>query len=61
MIQIGALTIGQSPRVDVTADIAPILEPEITLLEAGALDGLTADEIAALRPGTGEQLSLIHI
>ncbi|HIU43266.1 MAG TPA: AroM family protein [Candidatus Ventrousia excrementavium] len=56
MIRIGALTIGQSPRVDVTADIAPILEPEITLLEAGALDGLTADEIAALRPCAGEQV-----
>ena len=56
MIQIGALTVGQSPRTDVTADIAPILGPEITLLEAGALDGLTAADIAALRPKDGEQV-----
>lgn len=56
MKKIGALTVGQSPRVDVTADIAPILAPEIELLEAGALDGLTPAEIDALRPQPGEQV-----
>ena len=39
LVKIGAVTIGQSPRTDVTCDILPILGDNVQLLEAGALDG----------------------
>lgn len=50
MYKIGAITIGQSPRSDVMADIKPILGPDIEIVEAGALDGLSMEEIAGLAP-----------
>lgn len=50
MKKIGLITIGQSPRDDVTVDLLPIFGPEIELCQAGALDGLTAGEIAAFVP-----------
>lgn len=51
MKKLGLITIGQSPRTDVIPDIAPIFGPEVELLQAGALDGLTKEEIAAFAPG----------
>ena len=57
MKRVGAITIGQAPRTDVMEDIGDILGKELTLVQAGALDGLTAAEIEALRPdGTGNTL-----
>lgn len=47
------VTIGQAPRDDVTPDIAPLLEG-YQVIEAGALDELSAAEIAALAPTPGE-------
>lgn len=47
---IGAITVGQSPRVDVTCDIAHIFGSDVELLEAGALDGLSKEEIGAFTP-----------
>jgi protein AroM len=49
--KIGAITIGQSPRVDVVPEMEAILGPEIEVLQAGALDGLTRGQIAELLPG----------
>ena len=39
-MKIGAVTIGQSPRVDVTPDILPILGDKIELVQAGVLQNL---------------------
>lgn len=50
MVKIGAITIGQAPRNDVTVDILPILGDNIELIQAGGLDGLTHEEIAAFAP-----------
>ncbi|WP_246597249.1 AroM family protein [Faecalicatena faecalis] len=50
MIKIGAVTIGQSPRVDVTPDILPIFGEKAELIQAGALDGLTREEITQMAP-----------
>ena len=50
-MKLGLITIGQSPRTDITPDIIPIFGPDIELLQAGALDGLTKEEIAAFTPG----------
>ncbi len=49
-MKIGAVTIGQSPRVDVTPDILPIFTEETELIQAGALDGLTREEISQMEP-----------
>jgi AroM protein. len=52
--KVGAVTIGQSPRVDVVPEMCAILGPDIEIVEGGALDGLSAEEIAALAPRAGE-------
>ena len=55
MRTIGVVTIGQSPISDVVAELERIIKNSrtsqtVTFLQKGALDGLTADEIAGLRP-----------
>jgi protein AroM len=54
--RIGAITIGQSPRTDVIPDMQGILGPDVTIIEAGALDGLSRDKVAELAPGTDDQV-----
>ena len=49
-MKIGAVTIGQSPRVDVTKDIMGIFGSSVELIQAGGLDGLTKEEIKAFAP-----------
>ena len=49
-MKIGAVTIGQSPRVDVTPDIMPIFGEQVELIQAGALDGLSREEIERMAP-----------
>jgi protein AroM len=51
---VAAITIGQSPRADVTPEIAPLLGPGVRVIELGALDGLTPEEIVALRPSVDD-------
>ena len=58
--KIGTLTIGQSPRRDVTADIIPILG-DIEIVEAGALDGLSREEIAAFAPVPGDYVLVTRL
>lgn len=52
MIQkkIGMITIGQSPRVDVVPEMRQVLGDGIEILEAGALDGLTLEEVKKFYP-----------
>lgn len=57
MKKIGAVTIGQAPRTDVMEDLAGILQGDVELIQAGALDSLTLEEVKTLRPdGTGNTL-----
>ena len=57
MKKIGAITIGQSARTDILADIEPILGSDVALIQAGALDAMTLDEVRSLRPdGRGNTL-----
>ena len=49
-MKIGAITIGQAPRVDVTCDIMDIFGGKIELLQRGGLDGLTREEIEKFKP-----------
>jgi protein AroM len=50
---LGVVTIGQTPRVDLTPELAAVL-PRCRIVEEGALDGLDAAQIAALAPRPGE-------
>ena len=54
MIKVGAITVGQSPRVDVTDDILPILGDDIQLIQAGALDHMTPEQLRAIEPQQGD-------
>lgn len=57
MKKIGVITIGQAPRTDILLDIEPLLGPDVELIQAGALDGMTLEKVQALRPdGTGTTL-----
>ena len=52
---IGAITIGQSPRVDVVPEMQALLGQDVEVLQAGVLDGLSAKEIDLLAPaGNGD-------
>lgn len=53
-MKIGMITVGQSPRVDVTEDIAPLFGPGIELLQRGALDGMTPEELKTITPEEGD-------
>ena len=52
--KVGAITIGQSPRVDVVPEMLEVLGPSVEVVEGGALDGLSAAEVAALAPRDGD-------
>ena len=54
MKKIGAITVGQSPRVDLIPEIQPILGDSVEIIQAGALDGLSKGEIAKFVPRPGE-------
>ena len=49
-VKVGLLTIGQSPREDITPEIKPLFLPHIEILEKGLLDNLTPEEIERLKP-----------
>jgi len=49
-MKIGALTIGQSPRTDIMADIKAIFTKNTKIIEKGALDGFSKEEIDKLYP-----------
>lgn len=53
-MKIGAITVGQSPRIDVTEDIMGIFNGKAQLLERGGLDGLTREEIGKFQPVEGD-------
>jgi len=48
MKTIGMVTIGQSPRLDWGADLTAVLPSSTSLVQAGALDGMTYQEVNAL-------------
>ena len=48
MKKIGAITVGQSPRVDLIPEIQPILGDSVEIIQAGALDGLSKEESQSL-------------
>ena len=57
----GLLTIGQSPRPDMTQDLEPIWKDKLNYMEAGALDGLTKEQVAAMEPQEGEHFLVTRL
>ncbi|KZM57211.1 AroM family protein [Aeribacillus composti] len=49
--RVGVLTIGQSPRTDVTPSIKGILGSNIEIIERGGLDRLTEETLSEITPG----------
>ena len=45
MRRLGLITIGQSPRDDVVPELRALLPEDVTVVETGALDGLSKEEI----------------
>lgn len=60
-MKVGALTIGQSPRLDVEPDFLAAACPGVELLQRGALDGLSPEDLAGLRPRPGEYLLVTRL
>lgn len=54
--KVGALTVGQSPRTDITIDLPDFLRRQIELVEFGALDRYTLEEVEALPKMDGDYL-----
>ena len=56
MTRVGLITVGQAPRNDVVPDMAAILGADIDIVEGGALDGLTREQIARLAPEGDDEI-----
>lgn len=54
MKTVGMITIGQAPRDDIVPEMEKLLGPAIRVVQAGALDGLSREEVAALAPASGQ-------
>lgn len=50
MKKIGMITIGQSPRADIVPEIRGILGDGVEVMEAGALDGLSLEQVRGFYP-----------
>ena len=54
---LGAITIGQTPRVDITKDILPLMPENTVLREYGALDDYTLEQIETdFAPQPGDEV-----
>ena len=54
MPRIGMITVGQSPRNDITPAMSRIIGPGIEIIQKGALDGLSDAQIEDLAPKSAE-------
>lgn len=55
MRTLAVVTIGQTPRTDLTPELRELI-PSVRLVERGALDGLGAAEILRMAPGPGDEV-----
>jgi protein AroM len=51
---LGAITIGQAPRDDLMPEFEAALGRGVSILQRGALDDLSLDQVKALAPGPGD-------
>jgi len=50
VLRIGTVTIGQTPRADVVPEIKRLISESVEIVEKGALDGLTLEQIQGFEP-----------
>lgn len=55
-MKIGAITIGQSPRADVAPEFLRAFGGEVDLVQCGALDGLSLEQVRKLAPEAGDYI-----
>ena len=60
-MKLAALTIGQSPRIDIMADIEKIFIKNTNIIEKGALDGLSKKEINDLYPKENDYILISRL
>jgi len=60
-MKIGAITIGQSPRNDIVCEVLPLLSEGTELIQRGALDDLSLEEILALAPVEGDSVLITRL
>lgn len=60
-IKIGAITIGQTPRIDVTPEFEASLGISATLIQAGVLDGLSPEEARQFAPQKGDHILVTRL
>ncbi len=60
-LTLGALTIGQAPRVDVIPELQTLLGAHVAFREAGALDGLSIEAVESLTPEPGDQVLITRM
>ena len=61
MTKVGLITVGQAPRSDVVPDMAAILGGDVEIVEAGALDGLSREQIAPLAPEGDDEILVTRL
>ena len=61
MTKVDLITVGQAPRSDVVPDMAAILGADVEIREAGALDGLGREQIAALAPEGDDEILVTRL
>ena len=58
--RVGMITVGQSPRDDIVPNMAQQLGANIEVVEKGALDGLSTEEIRSPAPKDGPRNASPH-
>jgi protein AroM len=61
MTKLGLITVGQAPRSDVVPDMAAILGGDVEIVEAGALDGMSREQIAPLAPEGDDEILVTRL
>lgn len=59
--QLGVITIGQSPRPDMLTEMEPYIGSRTEIIEIGALDGLTYEEIVEMQDGKDNNLLITKL
>ena len=59
-MKIGAITVGQSPRTDITPEILEYMG-NVEVIEAGGLDGLTREDIDKFKPAQGDYVLISRL
>lgn len=60
-MKVGVVTIGQTPREDLISQLIEDMGPNLQILEAGALDGMSKEEVAKIAPGPGDYVLVTRL